>query len=275
VTGDAWADDTVQILTGWHHCRSIGGFISVKGRRMSGDVCTSLGNGFTNLMIMKYLCYKKKGDCVGVVEGDDGLFAVQRCTLNAQDFENVGFQVKMAVRPKLQESSFCGMMYAIDEIENITDPREVLVKTGWTMSQQMYGKMDVAMGLLRAKGMSLAYELPGCPIARNLAMYILRITTGYKLIWGTPKGKFDWRLQQIQPQYYLDADIMRRLTKPITYRARMLVAQQYSIGIRSQLMLENYLDNKVDRGPLRHPVIDAIMPTIWSYNWWRYVYRYH
>jgi hypothetical protein len=62
-------------LSGTNRMRTRSGIrASCPGRRMSGDMCTSLGNGFSNLMLVKYIVESRGGTFDGIVEGDDGLF---------------------------------------------------------------------------------------------------------------------------------------------------------------------------------------------------------
>ena len=64
--------------------------------RMSGEMSTSLGNGFSNLMVM-LLVAKLKGcsDVEGVVEGDDGLFTLKGAAPEQADFAELGFLIKL------------------------------------------------------------------------------------------------------------------------------------------------------------------------------------
>jgi len=168
-----------KALAGINTCINKLMIVKVLGSRMSGDMCTSLGNGFTNLMLMLFVCSEHKVHCVGVVEGDDGLFRIDTKDLKiiqADDFMKLGFEIKLAVRATIGESSFCGLMYG-SSYENVRDPLEVLCRFGWTKSPRRFGGPRVMAGLLRAKALSLAYELPGCPILRNLAIAALRVTS--------------------------------------------------------------------------------------------------
>jgi len=144
-----------QALGGKNVCKFANCTMTVRGGRMSGDMCTSLGNGFTNLMIMNYVCSKLGSKCTGVVEGDDGLFVVEGRVPTVEDFSPVGFELKLAERLTPAESHFCGMIYAEGTYENIIDPSALLCKFGWSTSQQRMGGERTRLGLLRAKALSL------------------------------------------------------------------------------------------------------------------------
>jgi len=64
-----------RALEGKQRCVSKLGMYSILGTRMSGDMCTSLGNGFTNMVLVLYLFDYYHIPCDGVFEGDDGVVA--------------------------------------------------------------------------------------------------------------------------------------------------------------------------------------------------------
>jgi hypothetical protein len=149
--------------------------INLRARRMSGDMCTSLGNGFSNLMLALYIAYLKKGHLDGFVEGDDGIFATD-FEMSAQDYLNLGFNVEIGEVADPCLAHFCGMTMT-DDGTIIKDPRRVFQTFGWTSSNINAGS-KVIDELLRAKALSLAYELPQCPILGMLARVALDLTDG-------------------------------------------------------------------------------------------------
>lgn len=146
---------------------------SVNGRRMSGDMCTSLGNGFTNLMLALYIATVKGGTLTGFVEGDDGLFSTD-VELTSADYERLGFTIKIEEVTDPCEASFCGMVFA-GSGEIIREPRKFLMGFGWTQSFINAGPR-IMDELLRAKALSTVYETPQCPIIGALARYALSKT---------------------------------------------------------------------------------------------------
>jgi len=172
----AWINNT---LTGDNKLRFPGGTrATVRGRRMSGDMCTSLGNGFTNLMLMLFFSQRNGLRCRGFVEGDDGVFAVQGDIPPnfAEQFGLLGFVIKMAEFSSPGLGGFCGIISA--DSGNVRDPVRFLSTFGWTHSCLEAGD-DVMHSLLRAKAMSAAYESPQSPVVRPLADRILELTAGY------------------------------------------------------------------------------------------------
>lgn len=264
--------------------------VSIMGTRMSGDMCTSLGNGFTNLIIMKFVCSSIGSECHGVVEGDDGLFRIKGKPPTTEDFANVGFTLKLAVRASLQESSFCGMIYGAKTQENISDPAELLVKFGWTLSERRFGGPAVLQGLLRAKAFSLLYELPGCPIARSLGQYAMRVTAGKVAvrdshgvkkmqdcvpIYSEIRGQMSYWDQQIFASSVgavcLSPEITLRLKRPITEESRDVVERNFGVTRATQLQIEAYLDSLNQIQPLNHPALSSLMSPVWRDVWDRFV----
>lgn len=171
---DADANYLCDVIRGDNRMRTRTGIrAEVKGRRMSGDMCTSLGNGFTNLMLAKYIAHLKGGSVIGFVEGDDGLFCTD-VELQASDYEKLGFTIKIEEVPDPCEASFCGMIFS-DSGEIIREPRRFLMGFGWTQSFIQAGP-KIMDELLRAKALSTAYETPQCPIVGAMARRALELT---------------------------------------------------------------------------------------------------
>lgn len=143
-------------------------------RRMSGDACTSLGNGLTNLIIWAYLCYKKQIKWDGYVEGDDGIFATVNGIVTKEDFNDVGFNIKITRSSNINDLSFCGLI-SIDGAV-IRDPGPFIQKFGWTGSLINAGHKTMKQ-LLRAKALSTAFETPHCPVIRAIAERALALTS--------------------------------------------------------------------------------------------------
>lgn len=165
-----------RTLTGSNRMRTRTGITaSCFGRRMSGDMCTSLGNGFTNLMLAKFIAHEKGGELKGFVEGDDGLFSTN-VELTAQDYMDLGFTIKIVEVLDPCQASFCGMIFS-ENGEIIRDPRRFMANFGWTLSFVNAGD-KIMDELLRAKALSCAYETPQCPIVGAFARYALERTRG-------------------------------------------------------------------------------------------------
>jgi len=194
----------------------------VQGRRMSGDMCTSLGNGFTNLMLTLFLISEKGGKYEGFVEGDDGLFSTD-VSLTSKDYEDLGFTIKIEEVTDPCRASFCGMVFA-DSGEIVKDPRAVLSSFGWTSSFINAG-VPIMKQLLRAKALSLCYEVPQCPILGALGRSALQFTAGE------------------DPRFVEDGYHIMHYTGPVGEFApspstRQLFAELYGVSAEMQVYLE-------------------------------------
>jgi len=145
--------------------------VKVPARRMSGDMNTSLGNGFTNLVLwatMARLCGISWEDWDGFVEGDDGIFAIpDRHIWTPEEWAARGFILKLSYVSQPGLASFCGVV-SPDGVNTIRDPFAFLAKFGWSSTMIGCGT-KVSWGLLRAKSLSVLYETPNCPIVSVLA----------------------------------------------------------------------------------------------------------
>lgn len=230
-------------LTGRQFLRTRFGVSSmIKGRRMSGDMCTSLGNGFTNFMLASYIVSKKKGSLDMVVEGDDGLI-VTDVELLQEDWAQLGFTIKMTHVDKVQEASFCGIVVSEDGTQ-IRDPRRFLSSFGWTESYMM-AKDATLLSLLRAKSLSAICETPNCPIVGALARVGLALSEGYE-----PK--------------YTDLYKQHPYSGPIpefnpTEHTRRLFQQLYGISPGVQIIVEQLIrEGRLDQISQHvHPAADT------------------
>lgn len=234
------------------------------GCRMSGDMTTSLGNGFTNLMVMLF-CMSRKirqtehrflvdSDVRGYVEGDDGYFLV-RLVPDVADFTRLGFRMKINVSSDVEGSDFCGMIFDSEELECMTDPFPVILKIGWTHAAEMLGKPRVRLGLLRAKALSLAYEFPGCPVLTSMSRWLLRATSNSAPIFDA--GDEYWNAQVFAGR---DREKVPP-TRNIGHRSRLLFERRFGVSVHDQFVLEAYFDRKKGLSCIDHPIVTSRLRT--------------
>lgn len=251
------ATTLVRVLSGVNRCESRRLTFSVQGCRMSGDMMTSLGNGFTNLMIIKFLGAKLGFTFRGFVEGDDGLFVIHGPVPDPSWYQRLGFTVKMDVHKKPHVASFCGQVYDPDTCELVVDPIYTCLTVGWTLADQRHGGPMVLKSLLRAKGISLAYQAPRCPVVGALARMILRLTTGVEHKFETFHGVRDWwQTRLLGDNVSLSDDIASRLSIGPSIGAREVCERVYGVSVEDQVELERYFDGMTTIRPWSHSVID-------------------
>lgn len=199
----------------------------VLGRRMSGDMCTSLGNTFTNLMLFAFLVHTKGGHFDGFVEGDDGIFGTD-VPITSADFSRLGFTIKIEEHPDPRLASFCGQLFD-DPNQIIRDPRKFFLGFGWTQSF-INGGPRLMHELLHAKALSALFETPHCPIVAPLAQLALKHTLSY-----SPRF--------VQDGYHVTRPAKLEEFNP-SVGTRELFARKFNIPITVQLAIEEAIRNE-------------------------------
>lgn len=242
--------------------------VHVEATRMSGEMNTSLGNGFANLMLFMYACECVGSEAVGVIEGDDGLNRVKGPIPTTELFEEMGFTIKLDVHDQIETASFCGIIFDTEDRVNVTDPRPLLLNFGWAGTSYTNCRNKRKMELLKAKSLSYLHQYAGCPIAQELALYGLRITKHIDLTRFLNKSR---NLGHWQREKLLQAMEHPGVAKPVPHRTRALVEQLYGVDIAMQLSIEKYLSSLTSSTDLHHWSFDFIFSKETSHYWNFYV----
>jgi hypothetical protein len=243
----------------------------VDATRMSGEMCTSLGNGFSNLMLMQFVC--EEAGCrevLGVVEGDDGLFTMIGTPPTEEDFARMGLFIKMEVHDTISTASFCGIVFDPTDRINVTDPRKVLTNFGWAQRQYARARSSKLVALLRCKALSISFQYPGCPVVASLGRYGVRVTPHVSLRmrkYINRKGYYDSYTREKVLAAMQAGNIPRREPPRNT---RLLVEKLYGISIEIQISLEDYFDSLKAIQPLDHWSFPVILPQLWYEHAARY-----
>lgn len=245
-----WMDVVTKVLTSTNICKFKTFVARLMARRMSGEMCTSLGNGFTNITTVKF-CAHKVGtrSLKGRVDGDDGLFSGYGNKPTPELFAKLGLLIKIAPYEGPTLGSFCGMVMDPLERINITDPMEVLLSAGWTTREYENAKPRKLRSLLKCKGYSYLYQYPGCPIIDALARYILRVTK--EVEYRIPKSYNGWQRDKITQLFLKYKDKLP--TKKPGLSTRMLMEKHFKVTIHDQIISEQYLDSLQEIQPLDMP----------------------
>lgn len=231
--------------------------VQLEATRMSGEMNTSLGNGFSNLMLFQFMCQELGSECVGVVEGDDGLFSVKGKIPSEDDFARLGFTIKSVIHDRLETASFCGIVFDLTDKVNVTDVRDVLVNFGWAGTRYTsYGRVK-RLELLKAKSMSYLHQYQGCPIIQSLACYGLRVTKHIDINRMLEKNR---AIDNYYRNELLEALSGEMKTMPVPYNTRLLVEELYGVPVSVQIELETYFDSLTTLQELHHWSFDLILP---------------
>jgi len=258
------------VLAGRNTCNFRDFSVWIEAVRMSGEMCTSLGNGFSNKMLQLFMC-KKAGatevECV--VEGDDGLVGTNGPIPTTEMFAKLGMIIKLEPVQDVCEASFCGLVFDPEDLVNISEPWKVVAQFGWTSSHYRNSSRTALDALLRCKALSLAHIYPGCPIISELAQYGLRVTshvTTQRLWrrWGN-KDLNLWERDRLKA--VLEAGAVTPIEPPLN--TRFLMERRFGVTVETQLQVEAYL-RKQDRLQPLHLDIE-LFPSSWRYYWDAYV----
>jgi hypothetical protein len=269
--GGEWFDLVKEAMAGVNACDFKDFTVKVPCTRMSGEMNTSLGNGFTNLMVLLFLA--RENGCThveAVVEGDDSAAVMTGPRPTAEQFASLGLNCKVEFHDSIETMSFCGLVFDAGDLVNVTDPREVLASFGWSTHQYVAARSTVLKQLLRCKALSMAHQYPGCPIISSLAQFGLRVTRSVDIRkFVTETGKFD----QWTRDKYINAlrDEKKIVRREPPMNTRLLVEKLYGITVNQQRRLEEWLDSQTELVPIPTLKILCNTPDEWTDYYQKYV----
>lgn len=263
-----WMPLVRRVLAGENLCVFKWCTIKIKGRRMSGEMCTSSGNGFTNLMLSLFLHHKMGNKAVKIkVEGDDALHRFIGTFPTEELIKKLGLKLKLEVVDDITSASFCGMVFDSTDKKIVTEPVSELVAFGWTTQRYLYSSKKRQMELLRAKSMSMCYQYQGCPILNALGRYGIRVTHGYRAR-APITNQYDQHLYDESLEYIKSKGIPS--VEP-GINTRMLVERLYHIPVQAQIEYEKYLDSLLTLQPLQLGVLEPFASPVWRDYFENYV----
>lgn len=118
-----------------HIVCSLGVDAYVPGTRMSGEMWTSLCNGFMNMALVKYVAHISGAEVDFIVEGDDGAACFSRIP-DYSVVERLGFKLKLIHGSCLNDISFCGYKVRNDR-KPVVDIEWVLHNLSFTRRQEL------------------------------------------------------------------------------------------------------------------------------------------
>jgi len=244
----------------------------IEATRMSGEMNTSLGNGFANLILLLYVMVQagyKLDEIRAIIEGDDGLTRVDKDKLiTAAMFFDLGFTIELDIYEFLNEASFCGNIFDVEDLVIITDVLKSVSKLGWTRALYQNASRKKMMGLLRSKALSMLYEYTGCPVLQCLAMRLLTLTEGVRA------KNHSENLYEREKYHEMMTDIRRNGLpfRLVPIHTRLLVEKLFSISIEIQLAVEA----KIEETVLGECFLDELLmmsPVVWLEYYQRYTFN--
>lgn len=264
-----------DVLGGINVCQYKNFIVELAATRMSGEMCTSLGNGFSNLMFMLFMCeHVGCRNIVGVVEGDDGLFSMIGSPPTPEDFKQLGLIIKAEYHDYLSEASFCGLVFDPEDLVNVTDVRKVLAGFGWTCWQSYGGaKQSKLDHLMRVKALSLVHQYPGCPVLQSFGVAVLRNTRRLGRLstsLAIARKNAGWWERERLDQMLANVESWEQKVRPPPINTRMLVERLYGIPVETQIVLEREFDGWTELQPFDlGGLVDV--PASWTEYSQRYV----
>lgn len=242
--------------------------ILVDAKRMSGEMNTSLGNGFSNLMFLLFAAHKYEIRMTGpVIEGDDALSGTA-VPIPSQYFVDMGLNVKLIRHSNITEAAFCGIVCDMDELINVTDPIKILTTFSWVPSKYAFCSKTKYYELMKSKALSIAYEYPGCPILDKFARRVLYVLRSYKYCHDASDN---WKFRVACEA----ANALNKSTFPVKIcglRTRYIMEKKFKITIADQLIIEKEVSAWTDKGWGGGVTMMAYVPDTWKQNYCKYTW---
>jgi hypothetical protein len=230
-------NDYMDALTGRQRIKCKDFTLSILGRRMSGEMDTSLGNALVNLICIMFVLYNKGiplDAMTMIIEGDDSLFCTNGTNVTAMDFMNLGFSPKLESFEDSSDASFCGLVYDAEDLVNLSDPIKVLLKLGWGDAKYLEASPRVKAELYRSKLMCGLVQYYRCPV---IYPYLLSEFT--RIGFGKTRSLGYWYDDLLKEFTTLD------ITKPYTIgdRSRVKMEKIFGISVAAQERFERDIGN--------------------------------
>lgn len=261
----------IRVTNGVNYFESNHGvFGLLQARRMSGEMTTSLGNGFTNLMMIYFMAHSQGIDwheVKAIIEGDDSLFQHPRLKPDEDYYSKMGFSIKLETHDSVSTASFCGLIFDPVARANLADPMKMIARFGWGPAKYAASKRSLQSGLVLAKALSFACQYPGCPIIYPFAKRFIQLLTVSKSTQvHVPLEHLDSYQRSVVERAFEKKVWMHDV--PIHENSRALMAQKFGIPESIQKALEDsFLDITDPTAPLDLPLLNLYVPTSWTEFW--------
>lgn len=207
-----------------------------EGSRMSGEMWTSMCNGFMNKMLVMFMAHKANANVQFLVEGDDGFIATNK-ELDVSLVEKIGFKLKFDVTSDHRKISFCSLRVCDNHL--VPDIKRTLSHYGSTCDDKVSNIFEAhSKKALRrqneyrkAKALSLLTVSQGIPILQSVAVQQLRLC-------GTSRLNYDY-VDWWEKSFF---DMSKLTVAPVSIKMRRYVEKVFHIPIATQLKIERELE---------------------------------
>lgn len=265
-----------SVQAGKNVCQFKNILIKLGAVRLSGEMCTSLGNGFTNFMLMEFAKHELKIHGNNMHEGDDGLlswYTDKTPEFFTNWFHDMGWTIKFLEPSSISEASFCGLIFEEKSEQIIVDPFKTINLMGWLSAQYTNASDKKIKAILRCKALSYLYQYSGCPLVGSLARYIIRATEGVRYQFKSR----DWweRQKHMMMLSSMNGNWDKFLDERPTLDTRGLFESLFKVSTDVQERLECYFDSLTELGPLVHPNLDIFITQDTATYYLLYCQEYH
>lgn len=236
-----------SVLSGKNNMKFKGFKLWVEAVRMSGEMNTSLGNGFSNLMLQKFFSHYNGLNAVEVIEGDDGAIGYYELPPDPVKFFNrLGFTLTYGIKTDLSNVSFCGITCSSDGT-HMVDFRKPLLAHCWIKSPYKSANISKILAIVKGKCLSLFDRVPSCPVVSAFNAWVFKLCGKGRSRLAVGSTKYE-----IQRYLHCRKNISCSPGK-ISLRTRQEYAVNYGISVSEQLELEA-LFNKAGNQMVWHPL---------------------
>lgn len=233
----------LETIVGQNKCFFRNVNFSIDARRMSGEMNTSLGNGFSNLMLTLFVMKEIGATDVRLfVEGDDCILTYIGPMFQPDLVLKLGFKIKFLFLTSPNLASFCGQIFDLVHLVVVCDPLKIILNFSWVNMKYMRSTPKIKMGLVRSRALSLIYQYSGCPIVQCFAWRMLQLTQNFE-------AYFDETVDAYHRKMYLDAIKHTPQYRQVQFSSREVVEEVFNITVSHQLLIENYFTS-YEFGPI-------------------------
>lgn len=216
-----------------------------EGSRMSGDMWTSLSNGFTNYCLVKYVMHKNATNGEFrydfLVEGDDGFICCDR-EIDFSIVRDLGFQLKCDHFKSINDMSFCGI--CVHDGLLVPDFWRIMNKYGYSHDRTSIRYLQTKTNRQKRNFKNMVHSRALSLLAQSRGIPILQAIAQQQLTFG---GHYDPRyVDWWENEVYDFSNVTSMTALPITQSMRQFFADRYDIPIDIQYRIEDQIKASID-----------------------------